>query len=417
MENEKSWLQRLKDESWEAELLISTVATFGAFQLFKLIDWGTALAIDILPPSQYFLGYIIVFGGLLAISVLTSMFIIHFLLRAYWVGLVGLNSVFPDYSLEDSAYSKIYTEKILAILPKLKKTIQDVDELCSVIYSAAFFMLFIYVYFSLMLGFIVLLYNLLSPHIPDWILSIPIYIFAVGYAVLIMLTIIGNLKKYKSNYKVQTLYFKASKLGNVVMLGPFYKYMMQISMTFGSNYKKKKSLIGLVVAFVMLGTTFTIFHFVQSSIPYLIIHDTYFDNTRTYPGFYNSSSNNQEFLIAPQIDSDVIQSKFTRLFIPIYKYERSMSKEVCGEVDGSKSRQEKREWYLDCYSQYHQIYLNDQQINPDFIKYEMPTTGQFGIMTYLNLEEQKNWQNTIRVVKTIGDTLEWEIPFQYVPKE
>lgn len=65
------------------------------------------------------------------------MFVIHFL-RAYWIGLVGLNSVFPDYSIEDSVYSKIYTEKILSILPKLEDSIKKVDELCSVIFSAAF---------------------------------------------------------------------------------------------------------------------------------------------------------------------------------------------------------------------------------------------------------------------------------------
>lgn len=34
-----SWLQRLKEESWEAELLVSAVAIFGSFQLFAAVDW------------------------------------------------------------------------------------------------------------------------------------------------------------------------------------------------------------------------------------------------------------------------------------------------------------------------------------------------------------------------------------------
>ncbi len=31
MDVSKSWTQRLKDESWKAEILVSTVAIFGAF--------------------------------------------------------------------------------------------------------------------------------------------------------------------------------------------------------------------------------------------------------------------------------------------------------------------------------------------------------------------------------------------------
>ena len=36
------WLQRLKDESWEAELLVSAIAVFGTYQLFDLKEfyWG-----------------------------------------------------------------------------------------------------------------------------------------------------------------------------------------------------------------------------------------------------------------------------------------------------------------------------------------------------------------------------------------
>ncbi|MCH3883360.1 hypothetical protein [Tenacibaculum aquimarinum] len=169
----KGWLQRLKDESWEAELLVSAIAIFGTFKLFGFINWGTNFFIDVLDPNQYLIGYFIVAIGLLAISILASMFLIHFFLRAYWIGLVGLNSVFPDYSIEDSAYSKIYTEKILGILPKLKDSIQKVDELCSVIFSVAFTLLLIYAYMSIFVSAYLLVYNLLSAYIPFYILLIP----------------------------------------------------------------------------------------------------------------------------------------------------------------------------------------------------------------------------------------------------
>lgn len=60
-QTDKSWQQRLKDESWEAELLVSAVAIFGAFQLFSIADWTVEVFINILHPSQYEVAYFIVF--------------------------------------------------------------------------------------------------------------------------------------------------------------------------------------------------------------------------------------------------------------------------------------------------------------------------------------------------------------------
>ncbi|MEE9407093.1 MAG: hypothetical protein V3V28_03350 [Polaribacter sp.] len=168
-EKTNDWLQRLKNESWEAELLVSAIAIFGTFQLFKVINWTTNWFIDILTPNQYIYAYFIVFFGLIAISTLVAMFIIHFFLRAYWIGLVGLNSVFSDYSIEDSAYSKIYTEKILSILPKLTDSIQKVDKLCSVIFSVAFTFLLMFGYIALLASIYLLLFNLLSDYVSIYI--------------------------------------------------------------------------------------------------------------------------------------------------------------------------------------------------------------------------------------------------------
>ena len=156
----KSWLQRLKDESWEAELLVSVASIFAIFNAFPILGWFVDFCIDRLPPNQYFYGYLICFMGYLAFGILGSFFVIHFGLRAYWIGLVGLNSVFPDYSLKDSAYSKVYTEKMTEKLPKLPSTIDALDEVCSVIFSVAFTLLCVYLYFGILCSLYLILFNL-----------------------------------------------------------------------------------------------------------------------------------------------------------------------------------------------------------------------------------------------------------------
>ncbi|MHA7058917.1 hypothetical protein ACWGOQ_0016955 [Aquimarina sp. M1] len=210
-------------------MLVSAIAIFGTFQLFKLIEWVTNKLIDYIPVDQYIIGCFIVFMGLLAVSILVSMLVIHFLLRAYWIGLVGLNSVFPDYGLEGSAYSEIYTEKILSLLPKLKDSIPKVDQLCSVIFSAAFCILLIYSYLAFTGSVYLALFNILSSYIPSYILIIPIA--AIGIIMLFQsfFTIIANLKTFKQNKTIQTWNFKIVKLASILTFGPLYKYLLQIT--------------------------------------------------------------------------------------------------------------------------------------------------------------------------------------------
>ncbi|MGB5978045.1 MAG: hypothetical protein WBG62_11590, partial [Cyclobacteriaceae bacterium] len=269
-EAKRSWLQRLKEESWEAELLVSTVSIYGTFQLFGFVGYATNRFIDVLQPYQYTVGYFVVFMGLVAVSILVSMFVIHFFLRAYWVGLVGLNSVFPDYSLEDSVYSKIYTEKMLAILPKLKDSIDKVDELCSVIFSAAFTFLMLYLYLGLVVTLYLMLYNLLDDYIPGEILLVPAGIFVLILFLQMGMSIIANLKPNLEKRGIQTAYFNIVHWMSRILFGPAYKSIYQVFMIFGSNFKRKKSLVSLNLLFVLAGVVVAYTQIENTNIQYMI---------------------------------------------------------------------------------------------------------------------------------------------------
>jgi len=419
MENtNRSWLQRLKDESWEAELLISTVAILGIFQLFKLADGSTTFIINQFSPAQYWIGHGIVTGGILAFSILATMFVIHFLLRAYWVGLVGLNSVFPDYSIEDSAYSELYTEKILALLPKLKKTIKDVDELCSVIFSAAFFMMFLYVYLSLFTLIYLIAFNSLSDHIHKYILFLPIAIISAVGILQTILSVLANIRVLKKSRRIQTLYFQSVKWGSILLFGPLYKFLLQISMTFGSNFKKKKAIVILLLVFAVVGIFSSGFKVDNTqNLAYLQSRTDEIDATRIQNGFYESRTENNLFLVTPQIESDIINREIHRLFIPIYKHERRKLKRVCaGDVDKLEKHSDKSKWYLNCYAHYHEVCLDDEKVDATYLKYELPVTGQFGIVTYIDMGNKPKGLYTLRVKKNMKDSLRWEIPFHYLPK-
>ncbi|WP_324025543.1 hypothetical protein QSV08_20495 [Maribacter sp. BPC-D8] len=424
VENKKNikWLQQLKEESWEAELLVSAIAIFGTFQLFGFIEWVTNKLIDLLPIEQHIYGYIITIIGLLAISVLVSMFVIHFILRAYWIGLVGLNSVFPDYSIEDSAYSKIYTEKILAILPKQEDTIQKVDELCSVIFSVAFTILLIYSYMSLFLSIYMLIYNLLLDYVPSSILLIPLFLIFGLVVFQTIFGIVGNLKKFKNNVGVQTWMFKVVRLVSMITYGPLYRNLLQVTMVFGSNFKKKKSLVYLVLMFFASGMFLTFVKITDTNIFHLVFPKDH-DVSLMYLSYYSDQNSDESFLLTPQIQSDIIEDNTVKLFIPVFHHERNYQKNSCGEFNDDESlssdenRANSRKYHLDCYDKYHSIKLNGKVVNIDFLKKDHAVSEQFGIVGFIDKEFLQKGENTLVVTKKLGDVKEftWTIPFYYQP--
>jgi len=421
VKSSKSWLQRLKDESWEAELLVSAIAIFGTFQLFGVINWGTNKFIDVLDPSQYLIGYAIIFLGLFAISILASMFVIHFFLRAYWIGLVGLNSVFPDYSIEDSAYSKIYTEKILSILPKLEDSIKKVDELCSVIFSVAFTFLLIYTYMAFLASVYLLIFNMLESYVPTYILLIPLGFIALGLLIQMVLSVVANLKGNKEKEKLQILSFKVVRFVSMLLYGPLYRPILQVSMIFGSNFKKKKSLVYLIFLFLVSGAIVALVQFDKTNIPYLIVKDSYVDTTRVNSDYYENQNEYNEFLLTPEIESDRIKSNSIKVFIPIFSNEKKMREDVCDDYikDDNKSRNEQRKArglnYLECYHKYNFVYINGEKIQVEYLKYNHSRTKQFGILGYVTLSNLKVGMNTITIKKEYSEQHidEWSIPFYY----
>lgn len=419
----KSWLHRLKDESWEAELLVSAVAIFAILKSFAALDWLLIQFIDKLDPNQYNIGYMILVFGYLAIGILAAMFTIHFALRAYWIGLVGLNSVFPDYGLEDSAYSPIYTKKILRILPKVSASITKIDELCSVIFSAAFAFMLIYLYGMITASIYLILFNILDDFIPTWILFIPIGLLAIIFIFGIFISIPANMKKFHGNETVQHLYFLYARWGAVLMYGPVYKSVFQITMLFGSNFKKKKGLVKMVILMLLIGVLFGMTKLINSNYAYLINVDRKPDKTRIFSDYYLSNNTAVDFILAPEIQSEIISSETAKIFIPFFNHETGIMSKNCNQSKygfndkDDVSREKRLQANLDCYASGISLFLDGKKTSIDFLKTDHAITDQFGLQGFVNLTESSVGLHRLKIVKSISSDIEreWEIPFYYSP--
>lgn len=146
------WLRRLAEESWQAELLVSGLAIVGGFQLL-----GTAevLAEWLLFNVRFaYLGYLVWVVLYLSIGLLVIplIFLFHFALRAYWIGLIGLASVFPHGigPLRPGTFVEGYAEELARDYPDLPTLIDRAERRCSLLFAVA--SLAIMVFLSIALG-------------------------------------------------------------------------------------------------------------------------------------------------------------------------------------------------------------------------------------------------------------------------
>ena len=181
----------------------------------------------------------------------------------------------------------------------------------------------------------------------------------------------------------------------------------------------------MIMLFLFSGVITATFQLDNTNIIYLNNHETYLDKTITHAGFYESNNEQINFLLTPEIESDVIHFQQIKLFIPIYRNESKLQQKVCGtyEKEDNLSEIERKEasraHLLDCYNQYNLVFVNGKRIKVDYLIYAHPRTGQHGIICYVPLDDPNEGMNTLEIKKTYHEqsSTEWSIPFYFVPRK
>ena len=124
------WLKRLQENSWELELLISGGAIFSLFQLADFfINWVQIIRMNNHLPGMA----IILMIGMVGIKMLNLGFILHLILRAYWIALICINYVYPN-GINPSRLKLRKPFKIREVKEgNLKSQILRVDNFCGTV--------------------------------------------------------------------------------------------------------------------------------------------------------------------------------------------------------------------------------------------------------------------------------------------
>lgn len=423
------WLRRLEKESWQAELVISGIAIFGSLQLPDLLDELAESVYGTFSHSSDLAIYFFFIYSFFAIYLLIGSFIIHFILRALWVGMVGLNSVFPEgINVEKSKFSKHFTQRLKEEVEYSSDIIQDLDDLCSLVFSMAANTVMIFVAISLdvliLFGIWSIIGNLFSPEIATIVIKSLLGLLIIVF----IISFLFNLKKVRDTDFAKKWHFPFFQWSSKIFLHIFYRPIQVLGYTFTTNLELKKyytwSFVGM--AFIMMLSMNKLIHSSALLFSRSDVMEIFYNRSdRMYAENYDNLRNgNHGRILSAVIESDRISGPSMRVFVPVFNNESVWQEDVCGEyekdenISKRENKELKRVFYKDCLKKYHRFYVNDKIYELNIQKFEHDNKKEDGILVYFPTDDFIIGENLLKIEKWSSDTImrTMKVPFRFEPK-
>ncbi len=422
------WLRKLEQQSWQAELVVSGVAIYGALQLpdmvNRLANWA------LLNQSDNILSFGFLFFQYLnfASLILLFGFFIHFIMRTLWIGMIGLVSVYPNGVVKNlNRYSASFSDQMVNEFNDINGFNKKLDDACSVTLSTTIVgfltMLVFNFWFFVGLYFWIGLKSILGDS-ANIVFSIVTGVFLLSTFLLIFM----NDKKHRDKPWVKKIHYPiASKFTKYFFL-VFYNTYAYISYTISTNYQKEVEvnvwkMFGVGIAFGVLG--FLSASLTDSTHQRLFAKDRY-HRFQSYPSDayaenYQNSQEENQYQFGPSIQSEIISENFLRIEIPVIEREALSRDILCGEYinprgtvwqrikllfskkDKSKLSRLKRnrlkdEFKLDCAQKYYTISIDETtQNNVQFSFFKK--NHQWFYLTYIPIEKINSGKHLLKIEK------------------
>jgi len=303
------WLRKFQRISWEPEILISGGILFTLFQaqsaLIQVKNYLYPLGGPQLNPTLGFFAF--------GISALTVGFSLYLILKAFWIALLALKSVFPEgINVKKLNYSESFLRKV-SIDSSLDSNISKIGNTSSLMFVVSF--LFLLMFFGL--GAYVVLITALLFLFPLKLLPFYIPIAAVVFIPLIIPFIdfvtFGGLKKGKISTKI---YYPYYKLISWMTLSFLYR---DILYTLISNIPKIRLVI-FTLLFIIPTTILGYYNIAGFTHRSTTINSWSFWDDSTFNRSmvnrkYENLRNPDDPIVKGTIHSDVISEKHIKLYL------------------------------------------------------------------------------------------------------
>ncbi len=436
----KELLDKLQQESWQLELLISGFAIFGLIAAIEPIRnvYNEAIALESDYKAFYFIAktscYILIIN-----------LIVHVILRGLWIGAIGLRYVSNEIDYKELNYSKRFTNYLKKKVGFFDNYIEKLENYCSILFAITFLTLFYFISFftSIFLVFFIAgSFFRESGIFSEFTGTMLLGLFGIFYLFISLIVFLDFITQgfLKKKEWTSFLYMPIYKVFSYITLSFLYRPLVY-------NFLDNK--FGKRIAFILVPLYGIIFY-----ISTLNNVRSNYITTKSHSSIHYSKNNNylnlleeNEFVKNVAIDSKITNKPYIKVFIPFKKkienliLERDKSLKPLKDNRGYKSsfiqnfkkgfRLMKNDVkktdsihkkYLTTFNSTYLIKIDTIKISPDFnITTINKQLGFENLVLLKNIEEGKHLISIQRKVinnKTNEDKLERfaEIPFWYFKK-
>lgn len=406
----KKLLQKLQEESWQLELLISGFAIFGLFTAFDPIS----ISFQEAKNTDQIYKTIISFVALISCSILIFNLLLHVLLRGLWIGALGLRYVSGDIDYDSLKYSQRFTKYLKKKVGSFDKYIANLENYCSIIFAVSFLLIFYVLAITFTIVAIALIANYVidNESLPGWMskgigISLILFIIFGMFFTLIDFITLGFLKKKKWLSKI---YFPIYWVFSFITLSFLYRPLVYNFLD--NKFGRRLSLV--LVPFYILILLVTSLNYKQSN--YISKNSNSNSYTANNGNYEDLLTDNHSFIDNVVIQSKVITDPYIKVFVLFNEHienhvfdfneglkpendRRGLQTDIVINENNSLNRTKldslKRE-YLKTFNSIYSVKIDSLKLDTEFILAKSPK-NELGFETYLSTNELIEGKHTLQV--------------------
>lgn len=228
----QEWLEKLQQESWQLELVISGLALYLIWEARSKLDQLDSFIA--LLEAQEEIGILLDLLQYLAWGA-WAIFIInllaHIALRGLWIGAIGLRYVSGDIDFRHLNYSDRFESFLSRRVGRFDAFIEKLERACSVIFAYTFLLFFLFLSLLMTLLVPIGVISSLENYVEDsasaamWIGSMVFFYLILGFIYLIDFLTLGGIKKIKDK-TVSAVYFYIYLFFSLITLSFLYRPLL-----------------------------------------------------------------------------------------------------------------------------------------------------------------------------------------------
>lgn len=405
----KELLDKLQQESWQLELLISGFAIFGLITAMPHLRTAMVIAEN----DRQIYAFVALLIAFIACSILVFNLLIHVVLRGLWIGALGLRYVSGDIDFEKLNYQNKFTKYLKKKIVSFDKYVATLENYCSVLFAVSFLLIFyvisITIIFLCLVGVATLiLSNDDLPETPRTIVGVFLVLFIIIGAFLVFIDFLtqGYLKKKKWLSKI---YFPFYWVFSFVTLTFLYRPLVY---NFLDNKFTRRLSFFLVPSYIAISVLISFKH----------KKTNYLESAKKVSYTYIDARNYEDLLtkedVFPRIatiQSKVITDPYIKLFRVftegvedrIYNYHPSLKPKndkrgfktdivIFNTTVYLKKRDSLTRKYLEVFNNTHQVYIDTTKYTSDFL-ISKNKKDQFGFETYINIKNLSEGKHILKL--------------------